>query len=468
MLRLWHLLLASILLFGIALRIRMSFDALQVDELWSLGLTMYVHRILDVFTAIHHDNNHYLNTLWLWFLGPGQPFVLYRIPSLVSGGLLLCILSIAAARVKPVFGIILAVILSFSPLLISLSAQARGFMPMLLFGLLSVLCLQQYLRHRRWRDAALFGLCAIIAFLWQLLYACLFTALFIWATWDLLERENPRRALGHLAALFFLPALFFFILYVTNLREFTLGGMTVTLSPADALAGAVSTLFGTPAHGLIGAVIALIITAIVLLWTLRQEGTRAAFIFTSIITMTILLVMSYFGFALLAVRYLIIPILFVAGIVSWLLAQIWERGTWGRISIVVLLLWIVFSGLSAFYKSEQRINGERDAVQFLAAHSTALTATATGNHEFRLMLLLYSFNPYIRHGNPVRYVKIEKAILEPPCWFINEIFDQPEANDPIVIPRGYRLVKEIQGPDSRFALLRNDAACTSQASEEGA
>jgi hypothetical protein len=267
--------------------------------------------------------------------------------------------------------------------------------------------------------------------------------------------------------LFFLPAFFFLILYIANLREFTVGGITVLLSPADALAGAVSALFGTPEHGLIGAMIALIITAIVLLWTLRQEGTRAAFIFTAIITMTIVLVMSYFGFALLAVRYLIIPILFVAGIMSWLLAQIWERGRWGKGIVIAILLWSSSSGLSTFHVMGQRINGERDAVQFLAAHSTERTATATGNHEFRLMLLLYSFNPYIRHGNPVRYVKIKKAILEPPCWFINEIFDPPDPSEPVVIPKGYRLVKEFPGTDNRLELFRNDDACTSQASERG-
>src|SRR5690606_26207774 len=53
-------------------------------EVWSLLLTMDMHSPLDVL-RVHHDNNHVLNTLWLYAMGLGQAEWVYRLPSLLAG-----------------------------------------------------------------------------------------------------------------------------------------------------------------------------------------------------------------------------------------------------------------------------------------------------------------------------------------------------------------------------------------------
>ena len=61
-------------------------DQFWMDEIWSL--VVFCPRVkssLDVLT-LHHDNNHYLITLWMYLLGPLEKnWIVYRVPSIVAG-----------------------------------------------------------------------------------------------------------------------------------------------------------------------------------------------------------------------------------------------------------------------------------------------------------------------------------------------------------------------------------------------
>ena len=61
-------------------------DEFWLDEIWSLfDFAGDANSPLDIFRA-HHDNNHYLVTLWMYLLGPNQGnWVLYRVPSILAG-----------------------------------------------------------------------------------------------------------------------------------------------------------------------------------------------------------------------------------------------------------------------------------------------------------------------------------------------------------------------------------------------
>ena len=65
---LFLLLLAFLIVAALILRIRGTHNDLWLDELISLHLACGVKSPWQVFTAIHNDNNHYLNTLYLFFL----------------------------------------------------------------------------------------------------------------------------------------------------------------------------------------------------------------------------------------------------------------------------------------------------------------------------------------------------------------------------------------------------------------
>ena len=58
---------------------------LWMDEIWSVDLMRELHSALGVFTQTHHDNNHYLNSLFIYFLGQRGNWPGYRILSELTG-----------------------------------------------------------------------------------------------------------------------------------------------------------------------------------------------------------------------------------------------------------------------------------------------------------------------------------------------------------------------------------------------
>ncbi len=74
-------------LVGCLLRIVMARGDLWLDEAWSLKLVTGISSPWAVFWGISHDNNHFLNSLWLAWLGPEAPAWTYRVPSVVFGTL---------------------------------------------------------------------------------------------------------------------------------------------------------------------------------------------------------------------------------------------------------------------------------------------------------------------------------------------------------------------------------------------
>src|SRR6476620_3483199 len=70
---------------AVVLRFWASLDNFWLDEIWSWMMVRQLKSPLEVFTRLHHDNNHYLNTLVLYAFGPDAPLYLYRLPAVLAG-----------------------------------------------------------------------------------------------------------------------------------------------------------------------------------------------------------------------------------------------------------------------------------------------------------------------------------------------------------------------------------------------
>lgn len=74
-----------ILLIGACLRLIGLFDDFWLDEIWSWYFARDMKSAGAVFYKINHDNNHYLNTLWMYIVGMQPHWYLYRLHSYVAG-----------------------------------------------------------------------------------------------------------------------------------------------------------------------------------------------------------------------------------------------------------------------------------------------------------------------------------------------------------------------------------------------
>jgi hypothetical protein len=68
---------------GFGLRWAASRGEFWFDEVLSWHFARDLHSWLEIFTRLHHDNNHYLNTWLLYLLGDLRDWRLYRVPSVV-------------------------------------------------------------------------------------------------------------------------------------------------------------------------------------------------------------------------------------------------------------------------------------------------------------------------------------------------------------------------------------------------
>ncbi len=161
-----------------------------LDEIISLNLASSVEGPLGIFTALHLDNNHYLNTLWLYAAGPGGSPFLYRLLSLLAGSGAVILLYAAMPR-RTAFGrVAAATVFSLSAFMITLTADARGYAPMLFFGILSWMCLRRFLRTGRMTDGLAFTACAMAALLSHLIYIEWYLLLLLWSAKELGGRHK--------------------------------------------------------------------------------------------------------------------------------------------------------------------------------------------------------------------------------------------------------------------------------------
>ena len=70
---------------GFALRLPGLWSDFWLDEIWTWRLAGGLGSALEVFTGIHHSNNHHLNTLFVYWLGETAHWAAYRVPALLLG-----------------------------------------------------------------------------------------------------------------------------------------------------------------------------------------------------------------------------------------------------------------------------------------------------------------------------------------------------------------------------------------------
>jgi hypothetical protein len=149
---------------GSILRIASAFGELWLDEMWSLVLISTASSPLDLVYKVRHDNNHLLNSLWMWSLPFSSPSWLYRLPAVASSIALLMFVNHAStlvqdAKVRAVWCLFCA---SSFPLVL-LGSEARGYA---LAILCSVACVEYALRIPRDphnpRPAIIFAIAATV------------------------------------------------------------------------------------------------------------------------------------------------------------------------------------------------------------------------------------------------------------------------------------------------------------------
>jgi len=381
----------GLLLLAAALRIGGAFNDLWLDEIWSVRLAGTLSSFGQIFTGLHQDNNHYLNTAWLYLCGQRGNWWGYRVPALAAGVGTVCLAGVLGRpRGRPCALLAMAVT-GFSHVLVLYSSEARGYAPMLFFAFLCFFLLDTFLRRLEWRWAGLFSLGAILGFCSHLSFILFFLAAMFWSACRLvLARVGPGRAAGALLACHALPAAFVAWLYWVDIRSVAATGGSAT-GGWTGLETILAWAVGRPpgAAALLAAALAVAAALAGALWRLWRERSDQLLFFgvmTVLVPAGLVLVLPPVAFY---VRFFIISLAFFLLLASYALAWLYDRGPGGRAACFILLgLFILCNGLQTAEFLRLGRGHYAEAVRFMAAHTPGAGARVGGDHDFRIPLIL--------------------------------------------------------------------------------
>jgi hypothetical protein len=377
-------LILALLIAGAALRIGGGISDLWLDEIWSLNNSAIVRQPFDVFTAIHLDNNHHLNTLYLAAVGPRQAPLLYRLPAIVSGVLFIVIVAVALWSRDRIEAVVATGLLAFSYPLILYASEARGYSLALLFAAASVLALLRYRRDPTTRWRLTFAAFVVLGILSQLTFVFFY---FVLVAWTL---RTP--------SLHAIPVASLAVLYRVDLSRMAIGGGTPA-GIGSVLADLVAYTLGSPFSA--GAV--LIAGLFVWLWR-RGERTECGLALGLLAVPVIAVVVMKAEFV--AVRYFLFAVPVVLLMSARALAALSRTGRAGRFASG-FILFVFFCGNASRTADLLRYGrGQyREAIRDMTAGSG--DTTVSSDHDFRNRTILDYYAPaiqYVRSGPSEWYI----------------------------------------------------------------
>jgi hypothetical protein len=420
------------------------FTDFWLDEIWSYDLARRARSVADIFFSpdLKLDNNHQLNTLWLYVLGDQPHWVLYRVPALVAGVLAVVVAYAAGGHRSRAEGWFAGLGVAVSFTMVVYSTEARGYALVLLFALLAFVALRRYLDAPSVAGAARFWIWIALGLAAQSSILHFYLGAILWSGYrlrgrarDLLLLHGVPAAWGGLWAAFVL------------LGSRIGGGPAWTWrsigdqSLAWTFGYPVSTV---PAWLAASAAGALVVWDAYRLW---REGSDAGLFFVGAIFGPPVIVAALSP-PWLFPRYFLVSLLFLLLVAGRSLARLWCRPGWGRLTAGAVLFLFVAGNARHIVPFSQYGRG-------LASQATLVLAASRPSGEIFVTgrpVDLWSSLPmaYYEHafglGNRLHYVLAadlrKPGTPAPMDWLIVQSQTDEEAPGDVSLTGGGRFVLE--------------------------
>lgn len=418
------LVLAGLVVVAAIVRVIATHNDLWLDELISLRIANAVKTPWQIFSTVHSDNNHYLNTLFLYFARMQNYAPAYRYLSVLWGVLLVPAGYWLLARRSQVEGVILAGLVTFSYPLIHFSSEARGYAGALLGSMLACAALARWMaREDRGRASVLlglvYGLALVLAILSHLTACLIWFSLAAGSLITLAQRPERVRWISRWIALNFLPASVFAALYSLDLRFLTeLGGPAMT--EWHGLGRMLALGLGWPAKDAASVWIVAVPLIGFIGWQLAAErkSEEPLAVVLSMIYLVPLLCVVLMHPIFFSPRYflLLLPFLYVPA--AMLLARL-ASAQKGRIALVAVLA-LFLAGQVHLYKQFLQVGRGQftAALQYMIAHTQSSQLKLASDQDFRSNVELAYFAPRVLRNRQLLYVTRDSRTSIDPDWYI--------------------------------------------------
>jgi hypothetical protein len=434
------------------LRYRGAQNDLWMDEFWSLNLAKGISSPLAVLTSIHHDNNHYLNTLWMVLMPGHGNWWGYRIPSILAGTGTVIVAGLIGNLRGRINALILMLLTTFSFFLVLYSSEARGYSAEVFFAFLSFFFMDRFLQTRKAWLGILYSGCILLGVLSHLAFILFYMVMIAWSAYRLFpRRSNFRQFAFQMFYCHAFPAAFLAWLYMVDLRVQTTGGGRIKFSVPETFGEALTWACG--GQGGTAMVVCLVVVGVLAFaygsrvqWRLRPDS----WIWPVGVTIFFpLLFVLIYQMPSVYVRHFIISMAFLLVLISICLTSLFERGRAGQVACLILLA--SFVGANAWHTRKLFIFGRgsySEAIRYIQQNSSGNVVTIVGDHPFRIPFTLSFYSSLAKMQKELRYFNIGEWPAGGPEWII---FHKPPEEDDSAAPPPY--VNDAEG--KRYALAKD-------------
>lgn len=447
---------AVLILLSAALILAAARGDLWLDEIWSLGIAQAAQSPADIFLTLHHDNNHPLNTLFLYFLGQQDSLYPYRLLAVLSGiGSLLLLGAIARKEWGTLEALCVLVLAGASYPLLLYFSEARGYAPAIFFGLASYAVLRHDPGSWHWGKVVLFYSTSVLGILSHASFAIL-TAAFVLQSMAQEVRAGapPARAAARIVAQHAPPILFFGGWYVFFLRDMVIGGGPVygtwtVIGQASAL------LLGLPDQPVQRALATGLVFLLLVLGTvsLRRRGDAQWAFFPAVLVVAPAALLLFARPVYLYFRYFLISFPFFLLLLSYLTCEAYRRlpRPWRWLPAAWVAVLVLGQAPRDYLLLTLQRGSYSAALEYIAKTSPEETVLLGSDDDFGNLMVFHFYAPRIDGGGRLLYVQRPDWLKASPHWILT--YSQELSFEPPVkmVMRGgkegrfigdYRLVRE--------------------------
>lgn len=426
---------------GLVVRLWCAGAPLWLDEIWSIENLAPLTHWWQVFWGISHDNNHFLNSLWLWFAtGWTADERVLRAPSIVMGTLTIAMMARIAAHHSAPAALAAAALTAGSYFFVNYSVEARGYAGMALAIAVAFDAMERAAARPGSRARFVFAAAAGVGLLWHLAMAPVI------ALFALIQLGEQRRTLGRwdLAAeatmrflaptvLAIIPAFAFVVAGTLVVGRLTIGGVRAfdagqaLAAVADMARDTIGLPLATPSV-LIAATGAIGILA-ALRWRLVRDDRRIAYA-------VILLALPVAVFIIRPPnahipRYYLVCALFLILLIAETFGSLWRTGAWRRAAALAALAAMLVgdAGLLIRYQDSK----ETAWPQALAVIADSGKTVVASSFDDRVGKLIAYYN---RGHAPLELVARADWCARRPQWFIAETANIADLPPDLDLPAG--------------------------------
>jgi hypothetical protein len=443
--------LAVIVIASTALRLACANGDLWLDEIRTLRLLEDATTPVEILTKLLHDNNHPINSLYLFLLGPGRTAERYRLLAIVAGAISVLLAGevgrLQTQLVNPkattatanIAGLFTAACVGFSYLLVHYTSEARGYGPATCFSLLAIYALSRGPARRS--GAPLYWMACVLGLLSHVTVVQVMLGGLAWSTFFAFGQWRTwRDRFTHVAYWHVVPWTVFGLYYSLFISRVAVGG-----GPIDnlwrVLSDLASFLIGIPVEAGWAALIvlaAVVVAGCAAIW--RQNRAVASFFWIAVVIGPLVSVSSE-HFILLFPRYFLISGMCALLLAGRTLAQLWTSDR-RAIGAVLLALFLIGNGVYTARLIRDGRGRYREALQYVAAHSSAPTITVAADNDFRNRMVI----EYYAASVPGKTIEFYPATAPPPTgaeWlFFHRLDNDSPPADRVSDRAGHRYLLE--------------------------